>query len=155
MSHYYLDSSALMKRYSPEVGSDWIKKLTNPASDNLIFLAEITLAEMAAAIASKHRMPGGITAPARDRVLSLFLSHCAGQYQLLPVDRTIINSAVVLTQHHRLRGYDAVQLATALVANQAFTNAGISGLTFVAADNDLLVAAQANGLTTENPNNYS
>lgn len=154
MSHYYLDSSALMKRYSPEVGSDRIKKLTNPASGNLIFLAEITLAEMAAAIASKHRMPGGITALARDRVLSLFLSHCTGQYQLLPVDRTIINSAVVLTQHHRLRGYDAVQLATALAANRMFISAELPALTFAAADNDLLTAARANGLTAENPNDY-
>ena len=57
---------------------------------------------------------------------------------------------MALTQQHRLRAYDAVQLATAIAAA-----AVLPGLAFVAADNDLLDAAQAEGLTAENPNNYA
>jgi hypothetical protein len=66
----------------------------------------------------------------------------------------ILDRAVYLTQNHRLRGYDAVQLATAITANQTFLGAGLIPVTFVAADTDLLAAAQAEGLTTDNPNLY-
>ncbi len=152
MSQYFLDSSALIKRYSPEPGSDWIKQLAYPASDHLIFLAEITLAEVSAAFASKHRRSGGISIQQRDRLLTLFLGHCVSQYRLLPIKRSIIDLAVSLTQRHRLRGYDAVQLAAALNASQTLADAGLSPLTFVAADKDLLSAAQSEGLSVENPN---
>jgi hypothetical protein len=68
------------------------------------------------------------------------------------VDRFGVNHAVVLAQVHRLRGYDAVQLATALTASSLLVQAGLAQPTFVAADEDLLAAARAQGLAAENPN---
>jgi len=53
-----------------------------------------------------------------------------------------------------LGGYDAVQLATALTANAVLTAANLPPLVFVAADDDLLAAARAEGLSVENPNHY-
>ena len=154
MSHFYLDASAMVKRYSPETGSAWVKALTDPPAGHTIILSEITLAEVAAALAAKHRAPGGITQKERDDALALFLSHCDAEYELIAISRFIIDQAVSLTQNHKLRGYDAVQLATALVANEALTAAGLSGLTLVAADHDLLTAAHAKDLDAENPNRY-
>jgi len=46
-----------------------------------------------------------------------------------------------------------VQLATALAVNASYLAAGLPALTFVAADDDLIAAAQAEGLAAENPNN--
>jgi hypothetical protein len=40
----------------------------------------------------------------------------------------------------------------ALIVNEQYTAAGLSALTFVAADNDLVSAAQAEGLAADNPN---
>ena len=80
------------------------------------------------------------------------MSHCDTEYELIAISRSIIDRAVDLTQKYKLRGYDAVQLATALVANGVLTTAGLSHLTFVAADDDLVVAARAEGLAAENPN---
>ncbi len=151
MSTFYLDASAIVKRYSPETGTAWVRTLTEPAAGHTIILGEITLAEVAAAIAAKHRAPGGITLQERDNAVALFVSHCSTEYELTAVSRAIIDRAVNLTLHHRLRGYDAVQLATALVANEALTAAGLSPLTFVAADTHLLAAAHAEGLTAESP----
>jgi predicted nucleic acid-binding protein len=88
----------------------------------------------------------------RDQAVALFLSHCDMEYELATINRFIIDRAVILTQNNKLRGYDAVQLATALTANAALTAAGLSSLTFVAADDDLVAAARAEGLTAENPN---
>jgi hypothetical protein len=67
-------------------------------------------------------------------------------YQIAPLSAALISRAVTLTQQHRPRGYDAVQLAAALAAA-----AILPGLIFVAADDDLL-AAHAEGLAAENPN---
>ncbi len=61
MSIFYLDASAVVKRYSPEPGSGWVKLLTASEAEHTVILSEITLAEVAAALAAKHRAPGGIT----------------------------------------------------------------------------------------------
>ncbi len=66
-------------------------------------LAPITLAEVATALAAKHRAPGGITQQQRDRALSRFLQDCDEHFLLLPVDWPVIDRAVALTQKHRLR----------------------------------------------------
>ncbi len=42
-----------------------------------------------------------------------------------------------------------------LTANRMLTGAGLAVLTFVAADNDLLAAAQSEGMAAKNPNELS
>lgn len=42
MSLYFLDSSALVKRYVTETGSAWIKALTDPEKRNPLIIARIT-----------------------------------------------------------------------------------------------------------------
>jgi predicted nucleic acid-binding protein len=121
----------------------------------MIMVAEITLAEAAAALAAKHRAPHGLSRQELTDAVADFLGHGNREYPLVPVDRFIIERAVGVTQHHRLRGYDAVQLGAALVTNQVLTNADLAALTFVTADDDLLHAAQAEGLSSENPNMHS
>ena len=151
MSIYYLDASALVKRYADESGSTWIQQITDPRTRNTILLAEITLAEVAAALAAKSRAPRGITQEQRDRALSLFLQDCDRHFLLLPVDRQVIERAVELTQNHRLRGYDAVQLGATLIVSQTLENERLSAPVFIASDNDLIAAARAEGLTADNP----
>lgn len=70
---------------------------------------------------------------------------------MLPVTRLVIDRAVDLARHRRLRGYDAVQLASGLLANETLTGEGRPTLVFVASDTNLLIAARAEGMTTENP----
>ena len=151
MTEYYLDASALVKRYADEAGSVWIRQITDIEAENTIMLAEITLAEVAAALAAKHRAPGGITQQQRDRALSRFLQDCDEHFLLLPVDGSVIDRAVALTQKHRLRGYDAVQLATALVTSETLEQQNLSAPIFVAGDSDLLTSATAEDLSVENP----
>jgi predicted nucleic acid-binding protein len=136
VSHYYLDASAVVKRYRPEPGSAWIETLTASMAGHTIILSEITLVEVAAALSARHRAPDGITRKERDDALALFLSHCRMDYELIAVSRSIIDRAVTLTQNHKLRGYGAMQLAAALAVNEALIAANLSHLTFVAADDD-------------------
>ena len=71
MSTFFLDSSALVKRYLTETGSGWVLRLTDPAAGHTISIAELTEVEVAAALAARHRAPGGITRAERDAVIGL------------------------------------------------------------------------------------
>lgn len=152
MSYFYLDSSALAKRYLAEIGSAWIVTLTDPDGLDSIVVAEITRVELAAAIAARHRASNGISRDERDALVGLLLRHFDSEYVIAPLSNLIVEQAVRLTQTYRLRGYDAVQLATALDTHITVRAAGLPGLTFIVADDDLLAAARAEGLTAENPN---
>jgi predicted nucleic acid-binding protein len=91
VSHFYLDASAVVKRYSPETGSGWVKALTDPMAGHTLVLGEITLAEVAAALAAEHLAPGGITQQERDNAVAPFSSHCDTPYELLTISRSIRN----------------------------------------------------------------
>jgi len=57
-----------------------------------------------------------------------------------------------LLDRHPLRAYDAVQLASAIVANQALIAANLPPLVFVSADDRLNAVAATEGLAVDNPN---
>ena len=147
---FYLDSSALVKRYAVETGTEWVRALCSKP-DHVIAVALIGLVEVAAAVAGKLR--GRIIDQATgDVILTGLKADAATQYLLLDVNQYVVDEAIELTGRRRLRGYDAVHLACALRLNRALMDRRLSSLTLVAADNDLLKAAQAEGLETENPN---
>lgn len=151
---FFLDSSALVKRYLTEQGSLWVSNRCDPSTGTTILIAEITRVEVAAAIASRHRLTGGITLVERDRLVGLLLRHCDAEYTMIPLGQLVLGAAVQLTQRYRLRGYDAVQLAAALDANRAAAAAQLPALTFMSADTDLNLAASAEGLAIDDPNQH-
>jgi uncharacterized protein len=141
------------KRYAPEIGTAWVRSIFDPTKRNTFSIGEITLAEVAAALALKQKT-GAITSSAQTNALKLFLIHCKTELSLIPLTRIIIDKAVILTQQHKLRGYDAVQLSTAISSRNVLASAGLTDFIFVSADKNLLQAAQAEGLVTENPNQH-
>jgi len=153
MTTYYLDSSALVKRYAIEVGTAWVRTLCEQGEE-VIAVALFGLAEVAAAVNGKRR-GGTIDAAASDAILKDLMADAAAQYSLLDVDQFVVDEAIDLTSRHRLRGYDAIHLACALRLNRALTELQLPPLTLVSADGDLLKAAQGEHLTIENPSDYS
>jgi predicted nucleic acid-binding protein len=114
-------------------------------------MAHIGLVEIAAALAGKLR--GGHLVPTQyEQLLAELALDAQSQYVLVRVTESIVEEAVDLTRRYRLRGYDAVHLACALSVNRALLDRHQSPLTLVAADDDLLAAAQASGMVTQNPN---
>lgn len=97
MSYCFLDSSALVKRYLPETGTLWIRTLTDSSAEHAIVVAEITGVEVAAALAARHRAPGGILLEERDEAVRLLLRHHETQYQITPLDREVVSRAMSLT----------------------------------------------------------
>jgi predicted nucleic acid-binding protein len=151
MSVLFFDSSALVKRYLTEIGSAWTATLLDPSAGHTIIVATITQVESAAALAARHRS-GAITRVERDDLVDLLALHFDTHYQQVAIEEPILSRAVELTQNYPLRGYDAVQLAVALVVHEQYVAAGFPSLTLISADNDLNAAAQAEGLTADNPN---
>jgi uncharacterized protein len=52
---HFLDSSALVTRYAVETGTAWVNRLCDPANHHTILIANVTIVEVAAALASKQR----------------------------------------------------------------------------------------------------
>jgi predicted nucleic acid-binding protein len=52
---YFIDSSALVKRYAMETGSAWVERLTDPRTGNRVYVAAITHVEVVSAIARKRK----------------------------------------------------------------------------------------------------
>src|SRR5947209_3805070 len=144
-----MDSSAIVKRYVVEIGSSWVQGITNPATANPIFIAQITGVEVVSALVRRSPAP---VAHLLARALADFRWDYFNQYQLVSIDEPIVARAMTLAELHRLRGYDAVQLAAALelVATPVASLPG--GLVFISADTRLLAAATPEGLAVDNPN---
>lgn len=53
MTHYFLDSSALAKRYIPEIGTGWVQAITGRLSGRTVMVAPITQVEVVSA-AQRH-----------------------------------------------------------------------------------------------------
>jgi predicted nucleic acid-binding protein len=147
---YYVDSSAIVKRYVNETGTAWVRNTcTNP--DNVLTLAQIGLVEVAAGLAGKHRQ-GLLPTALYDGLLLDLRRDARDQYLLVDVDQAIVDQAIQLTRRRILRGYDAVHLACALFLNETLTRRGLPALTLLSADKELLTAAREEGLSTDDPN---
>jgi predicted nucleic acid-binding protein len=150
---YFVDTSALAKRYIAETGSSWLRVLLDPTSGCTVFVARVTAVEIIAAITRRER--GGAIVPA-DAIAarSAFRADLAAQYQVIEVTRVLSDRAMTLAETHGLRGYDAVQLAGALEANARYIAVGLPAIVLVSADAELNTAALAEGLPAEDPNTH-
>ena len=153
MSIAYLDTSALAKRYIVEPGSDWINALLVPERTPTVFTSHLTVVEAVCAFARRRR-ERALSLVQYTRILTAFDYDVKNFYNILTVEPAVVDRARELANLHPLRAYDAVQLATAWMANQNLMRSGQNPLTFVCADVLLLSIAQSEGLQTENPNLY-
>ncbi len=78
---YYTDTSALLKRYVQEIGSDWLIALIAPERYSMVIASKLTLAEMASAFARRRR-ERTVTDDIYREVTQAFLDDCRTQYQL-------------------------------------------------------------------------
>ena len=157
MASFYFDSSALVKYYIIESGTEWVRNLIDGRLGeewaNTISTSALTWAEVISAFAKRHRM-GDISTHLYRALTARFLREAHLRYGRLRVNDAVIEAAVDLLQRHPLRAYDAVQLATALILNSALIADQLPPLTFISADNLLCRAAWAEGLSSKNPNEH-
>ena len=153
MAIYFIDSSALVKRYIREIGLAWVLNLFDPTLNNEIFIAAITGVEIIAAITRRSRSRS-ISITDATLIRNQFKSDLQTDYQIIEITENIINSAMILSENYGLRGYDAVQLAAGCAVNSLCIVHGLPPIIFISADNELNSAAIMAGLMIENPNIY-
>jgi hypothetical protein len=89
VSHYYLDASALVKRYVGEVGSDWLRATIAPAQPSLLFTSRMTIVEVISAFARRAR-DGSLSSEEFAIARDAFQSDCLNEYQIMPPSMAII-----------------------------------------------------------------
>jgi uncharacterized protein len=92
-----------------------------------------------------------LSAARASSILSRFRKHLALPSEITPA---LVNDAMTLANTHRLRAYDAVQLATALDLHKDWSANRLGAFVFISADRALNTAAMPEGLTVEDPNSH-
>ncbi len=146
MSFLYFDANVSVKCYVNEIGSTWVRNLfdekeTNARYKNVVFTAEITIVETAAALSVIERI-GRVNKKVRDSAFNMFLNDIATRYRIIPITSSLLLKAAFLTQKYPLKGYDAVQLAAALNLFEALKKQN-RRMIFISGDKQLLHAAVA------------
>ena len=150
MAAYFLESSALLKRYVNEPGTDVVVALTAPDIGRSLYVCRIALVEVVAAIARRRK---GKTI--RPKTAAVLLQRARGDFlslfRVVEVSPQLLTDAVVFADRFELRAYDAVQLAAAALVKQNLAAANLPPLTFVSADRELNAGATAERLTVTDP----
>jgi predicted nucleic acid-binding protein len=153
MSVVFTDSSAVIKRYVRETGSQWVKNLFAAVPANQVFVVAITQVEVVSAITRRGR--GDVRSQRlAASACALFLTDYAADFEIIEVSQALLEKAVQLALSYGLRGYDAVQLAAGVELNRLHTASGLTPIPFFSADKELNAAAFAEGLVIDDPNNH-
>ena len=134
----YLDASALVKRYVAEQGSRETIDLC--ASAEAVATSLISRAEVGAALAKAVRM--GLVAAEKGRKAQGMFAGQWPDYVKVPVTEALVARAESLAWDAALRGYDAVQLASALACQESLGG----HVTLATFDRQLWDAGRAVGL---------
>jgi hypothetical protein len=128
-----------------------VQGLCDLATGHTIVLVTIGLVEVAAALSAKERQ-GALQTMVRDNLLRDLQHDAQNQYWLMEIDQATVARGIGLTTQYKLRGYDATHLACALTLQDILLDNNLAAPVLLSADQDLLAAAQASGLATDDPN---
>lgn len=146
MTLYFLDSNIIIKYYYTEPGSTWVRSIVDNNA-NSCFISDIAFPEVAAALSQLHAhkqfgrrfLNATFQRFEEETTNGLFIS------QLLTAE--MLYEAAQLALNYSIKGYDAVQVASAFITKQKVDPM----LCFVSGDNQALRVAASVGLQTENP----
>lgn len=149
--HFYLDASALAKRYAPEQGTPAMNYFFSRVPPRKIYTLYLGVAEVVSIIIRKRNAK-----TLSPRLISQAFTDLEAEIINQPLTRKfdanadLINAALLLIRQHSINATDAVLLRSALDM-AVILRAGGDDLALVASDQRLLRAAQAEGLINFNP----
>lgn len=150
MPLFYLETSALVKRYKAEKGSEVVDLLFDRKSDDgrlvTSFLAVIEVTGMAVRL----RKNGTLTDRGLSELLARFTEDPLQVVELFPVNQFIMGQAVRMAEKHGLRAADSIHLATMAELDRTAKAAGVK-LLAVAVDRAVREAAEGEGIVVLNP----
>lgn len=135
----YLDTSALVKLYVREQGSAAVVRAVGEV--DVVATSRVAYPEARAAFARRHR-EGALSAVGLRRAIQA-LDTDMSAFAVIELSEGVAHRAGDLADHHALRGFDAIHLASALELSQMVGAPPI----FYAFDVRLANAAASAGLT--------
>ncbi|MCA9914557.1 MAG: type II toxin-antitoxin system VapC family toxin, partial [Anaerolineae bacterium] len=103
MSSLFLDSSALAKRYLPEVGTSWLWQRIL-LSDSIV-VSRITSVEVMSAVTRRQR-EGALSSEVVTGITRLLNRHFQQKYLVIDINHQITRLAIQLLTMYPLRAYD-------------------------------------------------
>ncbi len=147
MAVYYLETSALVKLYVYEPGTERLIALTAGDAGHRFAILSIAQVEFRSAIRRRQR-GGEIPASVANELIESFRRHAEGKFLIQPFSDTLLDVALALIDGYALRGFDAIQLAGYLLLR---STSGTEEPVFVCADKALLSTARNEGCTVLDP----
>lgn len=143
----YLDSSAIVKRYKTEKGTDVVEALY-VMDDVFRTTSHFGCLEVEgfAARALKGRI---FSKEGYDALLNGLADDLGERVYVMPVTSRIINEAIEVARKYALRGMDAIHIASGMAAQS--TGAAGDDFFFVTSDKEQLAAAQNAGIKILDP----
>lgn len=146
-SSFFLDTSALIKLYHQEPGTEEIEEIFGQAENTLV-ISELAIVELYSTLARKVRS-GQITPRAQEEALRNFEEDCTRRFVIALLGGAVLQKAKELLRKYgntkALRALDSLQLSSCLLARTG------EDLTFACADGRLLDIAKSEGLQVLNP----
>jgi predicted nucleic acid-binding protein len=144
---YYLDTSALVKLYVREPGTEQVLGLARRAMGNQLAILALAQVEIRSALRRRERA-GEIAGAVVTQLVERFQQHLEAVFLKQDVTQSLLDVSCELVDRHGLFALDAVQLAGYLALK---TSAGANTPIFVSADRQLLEAAEAESIPVLDP----
>jgi len=146
MNSYYCDTSAVIKWYHYEKGSEWIDSIFDDMNNSII-ISEITTVEFYSAILKKLRTKE-INNEAQVEVVKLFNKDCLERFIITNLNSTVLKKAQMLIKNYgennSIRTLDSIQLAS-------YLSDRCQDSTFVCSDINLVKISKFEGVNVVNP----
>lgn len=113
MAVYYLETSALVKLYVREPGTERLLRLANSTKGNQFSVLTLSQVEFHSAIRRRERA-GDIDHNIANLILDRFGIHMQTRFLRQVLTESVLDSASEILDRYALRAYDAVQLAACL-----------------------------------------
>lgn len=148
MPIFYLDTSALVKRYRTEQGTEVIEALlANPLPEDRFFVSFLSIIELTSGVLRLTK-GGQLSEDTANEILARFRRDLRELFRVWPLNEEVAVSAVTVVEEHKLRSADALHLAT---AQRIASLAPGAQTVMVSSDSELLRAAGVAGLITLDP----
>lgn len=147
MALYYLETSALVKLYVYEAGTERLVSLAASDAGHRFAILSLAQAEFRSAIRRQQRS-GEVSKSDADMLIDSFRQHAEGRFLVQPFTDPLLDVALALIDGYPLRGFDAIQLAGYLMLRSV---SGAEEPVFVCADKALLSAARNEGCPILDP----
>lgn len=144
MRHLFFDTSALVKRYYDEPGSETVDGLVE-SDETKVVVTAITVIEIVSAFRRKYNRED-VSETVVDELLTAFFEEALADFLIVPTEEALFSHSFDLILEDDLRTLDSLQLSAAVAVSEEVEN-----LVFASADRELVSVANGRGLETVNP----